>query len=91
LLQSAGFGAVGEAVAAAGAFALDHFVHMVNVLHFGMDGVFRANLAAQAAGDAKTFDDADVHALRVRVLNRLATLTFILSLRGRERNETLAT
>ena len=55
--------AVGEAVAAAGAFSLENFVHVMNVLHFWMDGAFGTNLTAKAAGDAETLDDADFHRL----------------------------
>jgi hypothetical protein len=54
--------AVRQAVAATGAFAFDDFVHVVDVLHFRMDGAFWADFAAQAAGDAESFDDSDFHA-----------------------------
>jgi hypothetical protein len=55
--------AIGEAVAAAGAFSFENFVHVMDVLHFWMDGAFGTNLTAKAAGDAETFDDADFHNL----------------------------
>jgi hypothetical protein len=35
----------------------------MDVLHFWMHGTFGTSLAAKAAGDAKTFDDADFHLL----------------------------
>jgi len=62
LLESAGGGAVEKAIAATSAFMLKHFVHMMNVLHFRMDGAVRANFAAQAASNAEFFDDSDFHA-----------------------------
>ena len=55
--------AVGEAVAAASAFSFEDFVHVMDVLHFWMDGAFGTNLTAKAAGNAETFDDADFHNL----------------------------
>ena len=61
LLQCARFGAVGETVTTAGAFAFDDFVHVVNVLHLGMHGAFGADFAAQAAGDTESFNDTDFH------------------------------
>lgn len=55
--------AIGEAVAAASAFSFEDFVHMMDVLHFWMDGAFGTNLTAKAARNAETFDDADFHNL----------------------------
>ena len=55
--------AIGEAVAAASAFSFEDFVHVMDVLHFWMDGAFGTNLTAKAAGNAETFDDADFHNL----------------------------
>ena len=63
LLERAGFRAVGKAVAAAGAFTFDNFVHVVDILHLRMDGVLRADFAEQAAGDTEAFDDPDFHAV----------------------------
>ena len=48
---------VGQAIAAAGAFVRDDFVHVVDVLHFRMDGALGADFTAEAARDAETFDD----------------------------------
>ena len=39
-------GAVGQAVGAAGAFAFDHFVHVMDVLHLRMHRAFGADFAA---------------------------------------------
>ena len=61
LFKGAELGAVGETVAAAGAFAFDNFVHVVNVLHLGMDGALGTDFAAEAAGDAESFDDSNFH------------------------------
>jgi hypothetical protein len=55
--------AIGEAVAAASAFSFEDFVHVMDVLHFWMDGAFGTNLTAKAAGDAETLDDSDFHRL----------------------------
>jgi hypothetical protein len=55
--------AVGEAIATAGAFSFENFVHVMNVLHFWMDRAFGTNLTAKAAGDAETLDDSDFHRL----------------------------
>ena len=59
--KRSGLRAVGQAVGAAGAFILNHFVHVMDVLHLRMDGAFGADFAAQAAGDAEGFDDFDFH------------------------------
>lgn len=61
--QRAWNGAIGKTVAAACAFAFDYFVHVMDVLHFRMDCALRADFAAQAAGDAESFDDFDFHAI----------------------------
>ena len=61
LFERAGLRTIGETVAAAGAFSFDHFVHVMDVLHLRMDRAFRTDFAAEAAGDAKTFDDSDFH------------------------------
>jgi hypothetical protein len=63
LQQRPGRWAIGEAVAAASAFSFEDFVHVMDVLHFWMDGAFGTNLTAKAAGNAETFDDADFHNL----------------------------
>ena len=55
--------AIGKTIAAACAFALDYFVHVMDVLHFRMDCALRADFAAKAAGDAESFDDLDFHAI----------------------------
>ena len=57
LRKSAGSRAIWQAFAAAGACAFDDFVHVVDVLHFGMHRPFRADFAAQAARDAETFEN----------------------------------
>ena len=46
LLQRSWFRAVRQTVGATGAFAFDHFVHVVDVLHFRMDGAFGTDFAA---------------------------------------------
>ena len=61
LQQRSRLRAVRQTVGAAGAFAVDHFVHVVDVLHFRMDRSFGADFAAQAAGDAEIFNDSDFH------------------------------
>ena len=40
---------------------LKNFVHVMDVLHFGMDRAFRTDLAAETAGDAKSFFDSHFH------------------------------
>jgi hypothetical protein len=62
-LQRARLRAVGEAISTASAFGLDDFVDVMNILHLGMDGVLRADFAAQSAGDAEAFDDLNFHRL----------------------------
>ena len=62
LLQCAGFRTVGKTIAAAGAFSLDDLIHMVNVLHFRMDGELRTNFAAETASDTEILDDTHFHA-----------------------------
>lgn len=59
--ERAGLRAVGQTIAAAGAFMLQHFVHVMDVLHLRMDGVLGADFATQAAGDAEAFDDSNFH------------------------------
>lgn len=44
--ESAGFRAVREAVATAGALMLQHFVHVMNVLHLWMHGVLGTDFTA---------------------------------------------
>jgi hypothetical protein len=61
LLESAKLRAVGQTVAATGAFALNDLVHVVDVLHFRMNRALGTNFTARAAGDAKGFDDFDFH------------------------------
>lgn len=61
LLQCPRRRAVGQTIAAPGAFSFEHFIHVMDVLHLRMDRVLGANLAAQAAGDAKTFANSDFH------------------------------
>jgi hypothetical protein len=61
LFERAGLRTIGDTVAAAGAFSFDHFVHVVDILHLWMDRTFRTDLAAEAAGDTKAFDDSDFH------------------------------
>jgi len=34
---------------------------VVDILHLWMDRTFRTDLAAEAAGDTKAFDDSDFH------------------------------
>jgi hypothetical protein len=53
LLQRSRFEAAGQTVAATGAFAFDHFVHVMNVLHFRMNRAFETGFAAKAAGAAQ--------------------------------------
>ena len=61
LFQGAGNRTVGETVVAAGAFSLDHFIHMMDVLHLRMDGELGTGFAADAAGDAKALLDPNLH------------------------------
>ena len=61
LFERAGLRTIGETVATACAFSFNHFVHVMNILHLWMYRTFRTDLAAEAAGDAKTFDDSDFH------------------------------
>ena len=61
LLQGAKLRAIGQTIATAGAFAFDHFVHVMDVLHLGMDGALGTDFTAQAAGDTESFDDFDFH------------------------------
>jgi hypothetical protein len=57
-LQRTGNRTVRQAIAAAGAFVWDDFVHVVDVLHFRMDGALGADFTAETARDAETFDDS---------------------------------
>jgi hypothetical protein len=59
--ERAGLRAIRQTIAAAGAFMLQHFVHVMDVLHLWMDGVLGADFTAQAAGDAEAFDNFDFH------------------------------
>ena len=59
--ERARFRAIRQTVAAARAFMLQHFVHVMDVLHLWMDGVLGADFATQAAGDAEAFDNFDFH------------------------------
>src|SRR5215813_211093 len=61
LFQCAGNRTIGETVAAAGAFSLDHFIHMMDVLHLRMNSEFGTRFAAKTAGDAKVLLDPNLH------------------------------
>jgi len=61
LFECAGHRAVGETLAAARAFVLKNFIHMVDVLQLRMDCVLRTGFPAEAAGDAKLFFDSNLH------------------------------
>jgi hypothetical protein len=74
--QSTGHRTVGQTVAAAGAFAFYHFVHVMDILHFRMHRALGAYFAAKPAGNAEIFDDFDFHQRLVRAgiqTNRLTT------------------
>lgn len=62
LRECAGHWTIGQTVAAAGAFMLKHFEHMMDVLHFRMDRALGTGFAAKAAGDAERFYDSNFHA-----------------------------
>src|SRR5262245_13862411 len=61
LFQCAGNRTIGETVAAASAFSLDHFIHMMDILHLRMDGELGTGFAADTAGDAKALLDPNLH------------------------------
>src|SRR5215510_1641222 len=61
LFQCAGNRTIGETVAAAGAFSLEHFIHMMDVLHLRMNGELGTGLAAETARDAKVLLDPNLH------------------------------
>jgi hypothetical protein len=52
---------IGETVAAACAFVLKNFIHVVNVLQLRMDRVLRTGFPAEAARDAERFFDSNFH------------------------------
>ena len=62
LRECASFRTIGKTIAAPGTFMLDDFEHMVNVLHFRMDGALRTNFAAETASDTDILDDTHFHA-----------------------------
>jgi hypothetical protein len=51
-LERPRLGAVRQTVAAAGALVFDYFVHVMDILHLGMDRALGTDFAAQAAGNA---------------------------------------
>ena len=53
---------------------LQHFIHVMNVLHLRMDGALRADFTAETAGDAEAFDDFDFHAGLLRPAQSTARL-----------------
>ena len=61
LFQCAGNRTIGQTVAAAGTFSLEHFIHMMDVLHLRMNSELGTGFAAQAASDAKTLLDPNLH------------------------------
>src|SRR5262245_4927882 len=61
LFQCAGNRTIGETVAATGAFSLENFIHMVDVLHLRMNGELGTGFAAETAGDAKALFDSNLH------------------------------
>jgi hypothetical protein len=60
-LLGGGRWAVGQTIAATGAFMLKDFVHVMDVLHFRMHRALETGLAAKAAGDAETLFDSNLH------------------------------
>ena len=61
LFQCAGNRTIGQTVAAAGTFSLDHFIHMMDVLHLRMNSELGTGFAAKTAGDAKVLLDPNLH------------------------------
>ena len=75
LFECAGHGAVRQTITAAGAFILEHFISVMNILHLGMDRTRGADFAAETAGDAKALDDSNFHfagGLAIRMLRWLS-------------------
>ena len=59
--QCAGNRTIGQTVAAAGTFSLEHFIHMMDILHLRMNGELGTDFAAQTARDAKVLLDPNLH------------------------------
>jgi hypothetical protein len=64
--ESAWHWAVAQTVTTAGTFGFDNFVHVVDVLHFRMHRALGTGLAAEAAGDAETLFDSNLHFSKAR-------------------------
>ena len=61
LFQCAGNRTIAQTVAAAGTFSLEHFIHMMDVLHLRMNSELGTGFAAKTAGDAKVLLDPNLH------------------------------